>query len=994
MDEFFEVMRMQRILRKIKARYIIVGLIVVAIAIFLMSDDLKGESITTVDPNIIRPSEAFDDHYHRVRSTWDVETPSGVSIHVPAGDMGGETQSGLPYGYDGEVRPFHAGDVITITVDVAERGAYTLALDVLDTGKSILTNRLAVRVNGEHQYEESRSIDLPTEWRFTTHTFPRDRYGNEILPNSVKIDQFKRTTFYDSTALNAAPLTFLLEAGENTIELVHRRGDMLVGSLWIESPVPHRTYEDYLAMHAGAELQRENSLIIGAEEFVSKTSPSTRLRSERNPGATSYDTRFLRLNAIDGWSFRHGNNTITFEINAETAGFYHIGINYRQNYLMQMPVFREIRVNGEVPFDALSMVPFHFSNSYTTLMLGNGEEPFKIFLEEGVNTFSMRVVLEPYRNAYEHVVQLMEEMTDLSLEIRRLTGNTQDRYRTWRLENYIPDINDRLARWIDTLEHVHEGLLTYSEHETPGELTNLSLAIDQLQRLADNVNSIPNRMQLLADGDASTAQLLGTLAQIFLENGLDIEHIYVGGNPTPPRTSPNIFVRASEGVQRFFLSFFVDDYSIGTADDETLEIWVNYPRPYVEIMQQIIDSEFTAQTGIPVQLSLMPDENKLILASAANRAPDIALGVNHWIPYEFAIRGASLDLRQFPGYADTVANFAPGVMIPYAFEDGMFGLPLTQNFWVTFYRTDIFESLNLPVPDTWEDVVEILPELQRFGMNFYHPLAMFGGFKPFVATIPFIYQFGGDLYSEDGMQTTLNTDENLEGIRLMTDLFTIYNIPKQVPNFYNHFRTGLLPIGISDLATYLQLTVAAPEIAGQWEIAPHPGVRNEHGEVERWAASGAQSMMILSDTDMPDEAWQFLEWWMSTDVQVNFATRLQTTYGTEFLWNTANLEAFAQIPLPEHHVEIILEQWEFALEASRIPGTYMVERELSNAWNKIVFNDANPRIALDTAVRIANREIIYRMEEFGYAIDGVPVRPYRVPTIHTIHQWLKEHDHD
>jgi hypothetical protein len=64
-------------------------------------------------------------------------------------------------------------------------------------------------------------------------------------------------------------------------------------------------------------------------------------------------------------------------------------------------------------------------------------------------------------------------------------------------------------------------------------------------------------------------------------------------------------------------------------------------------MQQIIDSEFTEESGIQVKLSLMPDENKLILANAANRPPDIALGVSHWIPYEFAIRNASLDLRQF-----------------------------------------------------------------------------------------------------------------------------------------------------------------------------------------------------------------------------------------------------------------------------------------------------------------------------------------------------------
>ncbi len=602
--------------------------------------------------------------------------------------------------------------------------------------------------------------------------------------------------------------------------------------------------------------------------------------------------------------------------------------------------------------------------------------------------------LEPYRNSYVQIVSVMEEMTDLSLQIKRLTGNTQDRYRNWKLADFIPDVEARLQRWIDTLALMEEGLKTYSEHANPGELTHLNIARQHLDRLISDIDDIPNQMTLLADGDSSAAQLLGTMAQILLENGLDIESMYLVGEAPMPRTRPNPIIQAWESTKRFFLSFSNQNYAVIEADDDTLEIWVNYPRQYVEIMQQIIDQTFTPETGIEVLLSIMPDENKLILANAADRGPDIALGVNHWVPYEFAIRDAALDLRDFEGYEEMVSRFAPGVMIPYAFEDGLYGLPLTQNFWVTFYRTDIMNSLDLPVPETWNEVIEILPELQRFGMNYFQPIAFFGGFKPFVATIPFIHQFGGELYSSNGMETMINSDANIEGIQLMTELFTIYDMPKQVPNFYNHFRTGLLPIGISDLATYLQLTIAAPEIAGKWDIAPHPGVLNENGEIVRYAAAGAQSVIILRSTDKPDESWLFLDWFLSTETQVDFAYRLQTANGTEFLWNTANLEAFRQIPLPAEHIDVILAQWEFAIEASRIPGAYMVERELSNAWNKIVFDDANPRITLDNAVRIANREIVYRMEEFGYVENSQIIKPYPVPTIETIDYWLRGRNRD
>ena len=984
---------MRKFLNIFTPKRAIIGLLLVLGFIWFSSNDLKGETIAMVDENIVNPAGQFSDAYHNVQRTWTVGRPQGVHKVIPATDMGGTLMDGSAFDFDGQVRAFSSGDIIEISVTVDEAGEYHLALDQADAGPSILVNRLAVKINGEYLFAESRNIELYADWLMPQGAFSTDRYGNEIMPNATKDRSISMSYFYDSTALNTDPLTFKLDAGENTIELVHVRGEIIIGNLHVKSVRPIPTYEEYIAS-IDADLVEYALIRIGAESFISKSNPATRLRSERDPSATAYDTRTLRLNAIDGWSFRHGNNTLKYEVEVEESGFYYLSFKYRQNYLMQMPVFREISINGEVPFNEMRMVPFHYTNDFRNYTLNNGEENYKFYLEAGVNEIQLRVVLEPYRNAYEHVVVIMDEMTELSLEIKKLTGNTSDRFRNWRLVTYIPDVEERLDRWIETLEHLRDGLGSYSEHHNPGELTNIVLSIRQLEQLREDINDIPNKMTLLADGDSSTAQLLGTTAQVFLENGLDIEQMYLSGNDRLPRPRANLFVNMFESTRRFFMSFGNNDYEIGNTDDDTIEIWVNYPRQYIEIMQQVIDSEFTPQTGIKVQLSIMPDENKLILANAANRPPDIALGVNHWLPYEFAIRNASLDLRQFSGYEDVVANFAPGVMVPYAFEEGMYGLPLTQNFWVTFYRTDILESLDIPVPDTWEEVIEVLPELQRFGMNYYQPIAMFGGFKPFVVTIPFIYQFGGELYAEDGLSTILNSEENLEGIRMMTELFTIYNMPKQVPNFYNHFRTGLLPIGIGDLATYLQLTIAAPEIAGRWNIAPHPGVMQEDGEVVRWAASGAQSTMIMSGTDKPQESWDFIQWWMSTETQVNFATRLQTAYGTEFLWNTANLEAFAQLPLPEEHIEVILTQWEYALEASRIPGAYMVERELSNAWNKIVFDDANPRIALDNAVRIANREIIYRMEEFGYAENGVGIRPYRVPTIHNIDYWLKEHDND
>src|SRR5690606_27046612 len=122
------------------------------------------------------------------------------------------------------------------------------------------------------------------------------------------------------------------------------------------------------------------------------------------------------------------------------------------------------------------------------------------------------------------------------------------------------------------------------------------------------------------------------------------------------------------------------------------------------------------------------------------------------------------------------------------------------------------------------DALPILPELQRFGMNYFSPLAGDAAFKSFQTTAPYIFQFDGELYSENGMTTAISEESALKAIQFMSDLNTIYSMPLQVPNFYNHFRYSTLPIGISSFNTYVQLTAAAPEIAGSWDIAPYPGV--------------------------------------------------------------------------------------------------------------------------------------------------------------------------
>ncbi len=424
----------------------------------------------------------------------------------------------------------------------------------------------------------------------------------------------------------------------------------------------------------------------------------------------------------------------------------------------------------------------------------------------------------------------------------------------------------------------------------------------------------------------------------------------------------------------------------------TIDVWVNRAVTYVNELQTMTDAYFTPETGIKVNFSLMKDENKLILANTTNSQPDAALGLSIHLPYDLAIRGVLADLRQFEGFEETAGQFAPGALLTNVYEDGVYALPETQDFFVLYYRKDLLEALGIQIPDTWDEVLGILPVLQRYGMNFYIPLASSSSFKTFSATTPFFLQYGGAIYEEDGMTVAVNNENGLAAMKFMTDLFTIYGLPTEVADFYQSFRNGTIPIGVAPFSTYLKLEAAAAELAGKWDIAVMPGMRNADGVVERWATGGGTTGAIFSKSEKQEATWEFFKWWLSAKTQERFGTQMQLLYGDTYMWNTANVEAFAELPIADAHKEVIADQRKWLHEFVKTPASYMIEREISNVWNAVVFNGENVRSTLDDAAILMNQELARKWEEFGYVKDNVTVKTYRIPSIELIESWVEHNE--
>ena len=879
------------------------------------------------------------------------------------------------------------GESREISFSVPEDGLYEIWFSYYTESQSAMPSEMTVMLDGKIPFYELRRIKFKSYWT-DDGVFPLDRYGNEIATTPTAQRVRLEASLTDSAGWTADPFLLEMKAGEHVLSMEMQEGSVTLETMQLRSP-------DIPAAWQGRNAEGNALIVIEGERIAARNKSSIRATGEFDPALTPYDTKHRKMNYLDGASFSSAGDEAAWKFTVEEEGWYNLAFLYRQNVKTDFPVFADVKIDGELPSEESRCIPFDYSTSFRKMQVMRKDGTAQtFFLTKGEHTLSLQLngsVLEP---VYEVINKTLGEINGLSLEVVRLTGGvTTDRYRDYELLTYIPDLVEILNGWADRLDASVAQMKEYSASGSGSAFSNLTLAADQLRRLGLKPEDLPRRLSELSTGSNSASRMLAQQLQDIARNDLSIDEILIYQDAAKMPEKIGAAGAIVKSTERFFNSFGSQDYAAGTGQKDHLQVWMGRSRQYLEIVQNMVDSEFTPETGIQVDLSIMPDANKLVLANAAGTAPDVVLSLQYVVPSYLDIRGALYDLTSFEDFPEIAERFSPGLFIPYILGDGVYAMPETVNFWVQFYRKDILNALNIIPPDNMEQVKMILPELQRRNMNYYFPTAGMAGMKVFPGTLPLILQSGGSIYGETVGDTTLDSEESLRGFREMTELFTVYNMPTDVPSpgFYQQFRDGTLPVGIADLATYNLLLNAAPELDGMWDITLFPGLVDENGQVQRWTTGGAETMAILSQTQKAEEAWTFLKWWSSEEVQTRFGNLLQSTYGSEYIWPTANRKAFENLPLKSVHKKVVLEQMEWMTEAPWVLGTYMLERELSNAFISVAVDGVDARRALDTAVKRINRETYRKLEEFGYWKDGKMLKEFRTPTVEVIEKLIEDY---
>ena len=935
-------------------------------------------------------NEMIANNYTKASAGYSAALYTGSQVIMKAAEAvtdGGQiTSENRDYALADQVVDLHIGDVVTLQIEVPQTAQYYLGFDYLSYDESVLPVGLAMTVDGEFPYYECRNLEFETTW-VQSGEKSYDRYDNEIVTVPDKLIQWERKFLSDSSYRHSRPLTLELEAGSHEIRLQVNEGNFLLGALLLAAP-------EQIPAYGGSQKAEGQELIeIQGEDFTYRNDSSIHGIAEYDTSLWPYEVKDTVLNTIDSDSFVSAGQKVTYRFDVYEDGYYYIGMNYRQSDKNDFPVFLNVEIDGEIPNRLLISYPMEYTTRYRTATLEdeNGEN-LSVYLEKGTHTISFTISIDEIREILEGLDEIMSAVNDLSLEITKVAGNNADKYRDLKLSRYIPDIEEQLYGYADRLYALQDTVKEYAGKKgTVAVLSSMSIAARQLISLAEEPDEIPFRVAELCTSPSSVNRHLANTVDTLIKNKLAIDRIYIYQEGAALPKKPNIFVSAGMNIKRFVTSFTDQAYSTGNTDPEHLQVWVNRSSQYVQIMQKMIDEYFTPRTGIEVDISIMPDQYKLVLANTSGKAPDVATGINYTIPYELAIRGALVEMTQFDDFTQAAAPYEDGFFLTSCVNGGIYAMPETMNFWVLYYRSDILEKLGLEVPDSMQDVIDMLPELQMRGLNYYQPVSGMLLMRNFHGTTPLIHQFGGSLYGSTAQQgTALGSAESVDGFTYLTELFTIYNMPINIDNFYQHFRNGDMPIGVADYAAYNLLSNAAPELRNSWSIALVPGVEQEDGTVDRTVCGCAESSVIFrSDSEREAKAWEFVKWWSSTEVQAEFGQTLQITYGKEYMWTTANMEAFMQLPWDFGDKQIIAEQMSYVVDVARVPGTYLLEREMSNAFNDIVVNKQTAQTRIDKAVKTINREFDRKLEEFEFIdSEGNTIEDYNIPTIETIREIL------
>lgn len=916
---------------------------------------------------------------------------SAQSVEVDLFDYTAEGDAEEYKNYEGVDRALYTGtgSLVTWEVNVPETGFYNIYMEYLIPESRGVAAERAVYINGEIPFDDARNISFTRIW--TDGGDVRvDNQGNEIRPTQTEVYGWQTSWFRDDMGYITEPYCFYLEKGVNRIGLGAENEPVVVKKLVVSAVQDLDTYEEYLAKQPSgnaSEAAANYMQVIQGEDSTIRSESSLYAKYDRSSPTTQPNSVTTTvLNYVGGDAWRSAGQWIEWDFEVPEDGYYNIMVKGRQNYSRGSVSNRSVYIDGEIPFLEMKEVSFDYSNDWNCLTLADEEgTPYQFYLTAGVHTFRMEASLGGLGSILEELEDSTYRLNQIYRKILVYTGATPDQYRDYRIEVNYPEIMEAMDLESKRLFKIVDEMVAYSGQKADQIATAQTVA-QQLERFCKKPNKIT--LEFTTFKDNITA--LGTASLNMSETKLDVDYLVVSGTSAEPKKEKaNVFQKLWHEVKSFVASFTVDYNAVGDVYDEkdsseVVKVWVLTGRDQGTILKSMVDDSFTPNTGVKVNVESVAAD-ALLNAVLAGRGPNVVLSVGADQPVNYALRNAAEDITQFADYQEVLKPYTPSSYEQYSLDGHIYAIPETQTFNVMFYRKDVLEELELDVPNTWQELIEMLPTIQGSNLSVGIPTAAGSSGAASASTavasnapdlslyFTLLYQYGGDLYNEQGSKTTVDNEAGVKAFDDYTRYFNDYGLPT-IYDFVSRFRSGEMPIGVSAYSTYNTLMVSAPEIRGLWDFTLIPGTERVDEDGNTYLdrsdfISGSATMMIATDNEeLRRNSWEFMKWWADSDTQVRFGREIEALLGSSARYATANRDAFSQLAWSYDDIQVLNEQWEQTVGIREVPGGYYTGRHLANAVRKVLNDKDDAReTIIDYSIKI-DEELTKKRKEFGLPI--------------------------
>lgn len=281
------------------------------------------------------------------------------------------------------------------------------------------------------------------------------------------------------------------------------------------------------------------------------------------------------------------------------------------------------------------------------------------------------------------------------------------------------------------------------------------------------------------------------------------------------------------------------------------------------------------ETHADVEVKVLEQVNtqmadQLSLALSANEAPDIVALDCTKVPY-FSSIGAFVDISDKYEALDFKDEFSPGMVSSGQVDGTTYAVPFAPDVSVLLYNKDHYIDAGLDPdapPTTWDELIDYSQKLT----NDDHYGYVYAGGHPgaYMFTImPYVWNNGGEFLSEDGKTCELDSDNAMAAMELFNDLTNTYKVtpPSSVTYSWGEAQDAFLTgkasqIVLGSAAVYNFVNGTSDMNWGACLIPMGPN------GTEYASFSGGDSIGITTQCKNVDAAWDFIEYALSDDVQI------------------------------------------------------------------------------------------------------------------------------